>query len=1145
MPTRETGRVASFSPPYMRSANLEQDFLGLPPIQVLSTHSVRSCLSLLLRGTDDAVCRAQLLTGAYGSGKSTIALALARLLDTRTRAEDRNSLVRGLELSDTVRRLGDKAGKYHVVVVSARKESLGACLARAVRLSYSGQEATLSSSGWSRYSRGSRDAVQPSDGVGLVEALGSLARETCKQTGVCGLIVVIDELGQIIDHATEHPESGDLQLLQVLAEAAVRSASPEFWLLGVLHEEPAELFGRLGRRGRDQWRKVEQRFMEVACVPSLEDTVRLVARAVSRERTRTRVPQAARNIIDTCQDLCPTGMAPQAFRSLCLEAYPLHPSVLLAVPLLSQQFGQSRRSAVSFVSAPEPGGFRAWAAAASHSDGTLYGLADLFDYVCTVLPMRRAADTTGTSVMLDAHEILSRLGRERGADASVVKVIAIMDLIGGASGLMPSLRVLKMALTGASLRAGEVAESVRRLEAERRIVFRPIVDRYHLWQGSDINLLERYSAAGRALGLAWDVTETVQRLEPPKAIAARRHSFETGTFRVVPSRLVAAKRLALELEHAPKTGIVFYCLAASAEELAQVCDTLGDYSADNVLGVVARDSEALVRSAREVAVVGWIAAHTPDLSGDRAARRELAERTQEATIRLRQSWTHAFSPEGKAVVYWHGSPTQVNSAKTLRSLASDMCDAIYVLGPRVRNELLNTDALSSQAAAARRSLAEHMLTSEPEPLLGIQGYPPERSMYECVLRETGIHRRSPSGNWFFGAPSKDDPCRMSPSWLFMAQMLQEGAPMQQVKVSNILETLHSPPYGLTRGLASVLTIAFILGSEGQVSVYENGIFSTHLSVPLFELMLKSPESFSLSWCTVEGMRKDVVDRLARGLGVKVGVVPVVRGLLSRISALPSYSLHTHQIELGSQKLREALLSARSPEAFLFSELPTALGCDPIPGVDHDKVVSEREIATFFGRLNSGLTELGEVYRDLLESIKSILLDVFGVSDSSDHWREVIASRAAKWMQVTADAHMRVVFVHAQDSRADDDAYLESLAAALTGLSPKEWMDEHVNDFRRQTLSLHIAVKEAESRLLLDERLGGKSGLLLELHDTTGLSETLVVNTSDLDHEKVVTAAAAIRNIVADLEDRDRKAALAGVLADVIGKSDPSGRRRKR
>lgn len=1085
-----------------------------------------------------------MLTGAYGSGKSALALAMARLLDTRSGVQQRAMLADGTISSAAGSLLDSAVGCYRVVTASALKEPLGSTLLRAVRLAFADQESTVRASGWMKFARDIDTGRRRIDDPIFVEQLQSLTQQTCRDSGTRGLIIIVDELGQVLEHVAEHPDSGDMPLMQALAEAAVRSGPSEFWFMGVLHGEGAELLDHLGRRGRDQWRKVEQRFVEIPCLPDYEDVMNIVSTSVHETHPQTTVPAELASIIAHCQQLCPPGLSQQAFAGLCASAFPLHPTVLLALPLLARSLGQSHRSVLTFILTPEPFGLQEWCSRNAGAKGeSLLGLPDLYDYVCAAFPLRREADTSKAAVLADAQEVLSRIGADRKIDTQVIKCIAVMDLIGSASGLKPSQAVLQLALEGLGHVPGQVRHSIKRLEEERHIVFRPVGDRYHVWQGSDVDLSERTMAAHAALDLTFNLTDTIQELEPPAAIAARRHSIDTGVLRVIPSRVVSVSDLPAALRDVPQAGVVLYCLATSAEELRTACSLFGGCTRQGVLGVVARDSGQLVAAAEEVAILKWVAENTPELAGDRVARQELGQRASEARFSLRHSWEAAFGPKGVGIVYWKGKPIQPATARKLRSLASDMCDEMYSQGPRVRNELLNCDRISSQAAAARHALIDHMVTDRRIQLLGIDGYPPERSMYECVLLETGIHRERTSGEWGFGEPLQEGRSRMYPAWQVTGQLIRRDAPCGQITVSDLISSLCAPPFGLTLGLVSVMLVAYILSDDCNVTVYENGNFVPRLSTAIFERMLKSPSSFSLGWSEATGTRRDVIARLARGLGVAQGVVSVVRGLLERISALPTFSLYTHQIMPQTLQLRLVLTSAKKPEKLLYVDLPAALECRPIPDDTSSSPYSPDEVSLFFDRLNAGLADLSGAYDRLLELMGRSFRAAFGIPESEDNWRLKISEKARLCSAVATDARLRITLLRAQNTQSNDEEFLESLASTLIGCTPKEWTDENVRDFARQTQALRAAIAETETTLSLEQHLGGRPGLLVTLQRTDGLSQTVVLDDTELAEEAVAQAVLSIQHAMTGLSERERWASLAHVLSDSV--TQRSGKRRSR
>ena len=97
-------------------------------------------------------------------------------------------------------------------------------------------------------------------------------------------------------------------------------------------------------------------------------------------------------------------------------------------------------------------------------------------------------------------------------------------------------------------------------------------------------------------------------------------------------------------------------------------------------------------------------------------------------------------------------------------MLSDVCDELYPQAPRILNELLNRQVLSSAAAAARQRLIERIFSAADQPCLGIPDdkSPPEKSMYLSVLGAGKVHRLEEGGLVLAVPPEDDDPLRLRP-----------------------------------------------------------------------------------------------------------------------------------------------------------------------------------------------------------------------------------------------------------------------------------------------------------------------------------------------------------------------------------------------
>ena len=95
-------------------------------------------------------------------------------------------------------------------------------------------------------------------------------------------MVIIDEMGKFLE-ASALGSGDDVYFFQELAEAAARSDG-RLVVVGVLHQSFAQYSGRLGIDTRDDWAKVQGRYVDLPFVAASDEVVELIGRAIEAEQ---------------------------------------------------------------------------------------------------------------------------------------------------------------------------------------------------------------------------------------------------------------------------------------------------------------------------------------------------------------------------------------------------------------------------------------------------------------------------------------------------------------------------------------------------------------------------------------------------------------------------------------------------------------------------------------------------------------------------------------------------------------------------------------------------------------------------------------------------------------------------------------------
>jgi hypothetical protein len=1047
----------TLAPRFTRAVNLERDAPVSAAVEgYILTPTAQDVVDRLVRALGDPIGhRAWTLTGPYGSGKSAFALYLANLFGP-SKAPG-GSLARSILKAQASQLYSDlfdgrrkgalpPQGFCPVLITGSQEPLVGALLRASLRdirryRAIGRPAATLKNLDrlYSLYQKGKSVAAST-----VIEELASVAFRLQRSSRSQGILLLIDELGKLLEFAAREADRGDIYILQQLAEATAQFKSPGLYLITILHQSFERYAAGLRPALREEWSKVQGRFEDVAFQEPPEQLIDMLAQAIRHENgpmgraLQVRCQAIAKEAFQL--GLAPQGMSKQHFVRAIVRCAPLHPLSVLALVRLCRKFGQNQRSLFAFLVSREPHGFSSFLEEdVNEKHLPLYGLADLYDYVAQAFGNGLTVGE-GATRWAEVQSALHRCSSSTSDETEVVKTIGVLSAIGVYGELKPSREVIEISARGDRTATRNACQNLVRQSV---LVFRKHSDSFAFWEGSDVDIDGRVEEAKRRLAEGVSLARRLTGLSKPRPLVAKSHSFETGTLRYFAVRFAGISEFSQATE--PDTdadGLLVYCVPATQAEQEQLVE-LAQGSAvrerPDILVVVPRQVDALRDAVRELELLRWVEKETPELQGDAVARRELRGRVSAAESHVAQENQTLFAPgesSARRTTWFHrGIPQKIPNARTLAHILSFICNAVYPHTPRLRNELINRRSLSSAAAKARRILIAKMITHGAVERLGLSGTPPEVSMYVSVLGATKIHRREGS-EWCFGAPRGDQ--QLLFVWKAIDTFLA-SCELQRRTVAELFLMLERPPFGLKMGVIPVLFCASILAHDTEVALYENGGFVYELGGDVFERLLSAPETFELRQYRIVGVRKEVFQRFAElldapKLSKSQDLVAIVRPLYRFFTRLPEYSKNTKSISPIADAVRTALFHAREPDALLFEGLPRACGVPPFPPT---KMKGE-DVSEFFRTLKSALLELQRAYDDLLAGLRKLLLQALSASDARG--REMLRFRARTVMEHAVDPRLRAFILHLTDDQLQDAAWIEAIATLLVGKAPRGWTD---------------------------------------------------------------------------------------------------------
>jgi len=1095
--------IARVETRFGRSVNLERDFFGQISLNgyVLTT-TARSVLHRVEKSlVDTSSTRAWTLTGPYGSGKSAFALFIAKALSPNSSKDVQYARALIKEQDEALWNSLFGQGKpcshkrgLHPVLVSGSREPISKTLLRGLinTIKYFGPQNQSFILVESEAMLNAISAGQIVPERQIVELFEQAAYQlTQARSHGNGLLIIIDELGKLLEYAAAHPQKSDFFLLQELAETAKRSKEHPLFLITILHQTFDHYIERLGRTQKEEWMKVQGRFEDAAFQEPTDQLLRILSNTISHkgtERAFQLLKQEGRRLSKEAYSLriLPSILKKEESLELLEKCVPLHPSVALVLGEVFRRLGQNERSLFAFLSSGEPYGFQEFLKSnkwEEHHIPTLR-LDHLYDYLVTALGSGLYVQSAGKK-WAEIESSLNRLLNPTILQVRLIKTIGLLRIIGDRGHIKPSRDFLRFALADKAITHKDIDDALDQLQRRSIIIYRQHSEGFSIWEGSDVDIEDRLAEARTHIEINESLARNLTKHFKPRSLIARCHSFRTGTLRIFEVRYSDVYQFeeALGEPLGNTDGLIIYAIALSGDELNVLTKKAGDRELANrsqILIGIPLQTIGLREAVLEVACLRWVKENTPELEGDRTARRELDARlvqAEESVESLLQSFMESKTESSPAnryndcAWYYRGKSVVIRSDRLLQRYISEICDEVFSKTPVLHNEMINRRHISSSAASARRELIEAMLNHSEKERLGIEGFPPQLSMYFSLLQETGIHRKEKE-RWGFFPPKEGTDLGIISVWKAIDEFFTETENWR-LPVAELFERLKRPPYGLKEGPLPALLFASLLHYDTEIALYENGSFVPSLSAAISERLIKSPDKFQVQRFRIAGVRAEIFEHFARTLiqkpehisKNKPNLLSVVRPLTRLAASLPAYTKNTQRLSPTTLQVRNALFQAREPDRLLFAQLPEACGFSHF-GANEER--NSTEVENFFKHLRASLSELQRAYNDLINELEKMLASAFSLKATGVEAYRELQDRVQPLLDLTIEPKVKSFIIRTTDKDLDLIGWIESIGTFLTNKPPASWNDSDLAQFEISLAEisrsfLHIELLSLELR----------------------------------------------------------------------------------
>lgn len=1038
-----------------RSINIERDNKAVSLLHKYSLGPAgKQVLSRFAAALHGEKVNAWSLTGPYGMGKSALVNFLVALSGPAHSEQTRVALYRlskadaalATELRDGIERLSRKAG-FFPVAVTAGYEPLCATLRRGLK----------------RVATQGETRAGPEESNGSPAPVGDEPRVTLdafqrllQQTGR-PILLVIDEFGKSLEYLSHHPGRGDLFILQQLAE------TPGMFILVCLHQAFEEYASALSVAQRQEWAKIQGRFEDISFVENNDHLLLLMQRVRDKKLPpwlEAKVRQWAQEAVRQAQQL---NLSQPALRdeATVFRLYPLLPVTALALAELCRRFAQYNRTLFCFLSSGHHLALPAYLSKTPLPPrGPLpaAGLDLLYDYFLQTGAVPYFSRPEAQR-WLEIQDIISTSGDLPDLEMCLLKTIGVLNLLGGGA-VCPASPGAIASIIELSGRAGaaEVQQVLAELTRSGKLLYRGYASEYRLWEGTDFDINTALQKQKERLILQ-PLDQLLNHYTPQPPLVAARHALEKGTVRRFERRWMDAAAVSEELAPtASYDGLFLYCygLSESPPAVPAKCR-----DGRPLMVAYAPVESALKEKALEIGALQALLREKEELMHDGVARREIKYRLKVAEAAFRTLVSRAYTP-GSPYVRWisGGRSVAVGSSRDLGSELSRLCDEEYCKCPKINNEMINHDRLSSAVASARRTLVEAMAEKAGLEDLGFTGFGPEVALYRSLLLATGLHIPAPAQNsWQLTLPGSDP--SLYPLWHKFDELVSSKP--EGISVTAIMDELQKPPFGLRLGPAAVFVCHYLLVKADEVVVFQENVYRPYLNGATLALLIKRPDLFFLKKVGVNEMQHSALlayRKILRHISLvgtkelrNQSLLRIVAPLVKFADSLSPYARHTRRVSPAARRVLLALQNATDPLRLLLEELPAALQVD----LRDREAQPEKELQR---RLTEVLQELREADQRLQSKVENILLQTWRAKNLEELY-SIMKEKAGDLANFCSDPEVKPLLKSMARPAETPAQWARGIAGSIIKKPLESWHDQDFPIFVEKVQNLAVHVEELE------------------------------------------------------------------------------------
>ncbi|MCB1193849.1 MAG: hypothetical protein KDK90_25665 [Leptospiraceae bacterium] len=776
------------------------------------------------------------------------------------------------------------------------------------------------------------------------------------------LIIEVDEFGKFLEYANKNDSIEDIYFIQQLSEY-INSTDKNILFIVALHQNFTDYANQLNLLQKKEWEKVKGRLKELSFNEPVEQLIYLASVRLSQFKHKNGNPLNLTSLFNCIKSSNLLPLRDYLDQKVAEKLYPLD---ILSAAILTQslqRYGQNERSLFSFIESNDYLGIQEH----NKSQSGYYSISSVYDYLnyhyYFLLSTKMNPDYLNWSSIKNAIEKVEGFEIEHTKDAiNLIKTIGLLNLFGH-SGKIDDEFLCKYAKMSMGIAKPE--KIINQLQKQKIVRYVQHSKRYKIFDGTDLDIDLELAKASQRTDSNINIIKLLNESFDFSYIPAKAISYKKG----IP-RYFAFYLSEKPTELTPEGEIDGYINLIFSHTITEnEVENFSENCKKAILFGFYRNTKKIKNCLFEMEVLKKVIQENHE---DKVAIRELNMILLQQKAELNRIVVEGmYQNDGQIRWFFRGQNEEILSPKGLNQKLSEIVENVYPHAVTYQNEMINKTKISSAIITARKNLVRNLMVNLNEEDLGIpkDKYPPEKTIYLSLLKETGIHRFH-DGNYWITEPKESS---IKTAWKECKKFLESAKHIRK-NLKELYHIFYSPPYKLKKGFLDYFLPIFLFVNKEDFALFGKGIFLQNLTEDTLELVVKNPENFEIKSFDIAGIKLEFFNQyrilLNQSQREKIdnqSFVETIKPFLIFYKQLPDYTKNTKRLSKQATELRKVIAETKDPESTFFEGFPNALGYS-ISELQKDKT----KISKYFEALQEAIRELRGFYEQLVERMETVV-----------------------------------------------------------------------------------------------------------------------------------------------------------------------------